>query len=88
MAEAGLSSAPNKPHIGFLLAHYDTAVNLMNDTVNSTTAVTKDEDWLKEMVNHMMADLMKQQEEELQKLAEFEAEEEAKAGESIGMSVS
>ena len=28
-AEAGLLCAPSVPHIGFLLAHHDTAVNLM-----------------------------------------------------------
>jgi hypothetical protein len=29
MYKAGLPSRPSKPHIGFLLKHYDVAVNLM-----------------------------------------------------------
>ena len=33
MYERGLSSAAAKPHIGYLLAHYDVAVNMMHETV-------------------------------------------------------
>lgn len=32
---AGLSTCPDKPHVGFLLAHHYVAVNLMNDSVQS-----------------------------------------------------
>src|SRR5580704_13340604 len=30
MSEAGLSTAPPKPHIGFLLAHHSAAIHLMH----------------------------------------------------------
>ena len=50
-AEAGLESHPAKPHIGFLLAHYDTAVNLMAKKVPEQVAkllaasAKRAEDW-------------------------------------------
>ncbi len=31
----GLSAAPEKPHIGFILAHHDVVMNLMNNSVQS-----------------------------------------------------
>jgi hypothetical protein len=34
-AHAGLLSAPTAPHIGFLLAHHDVAVDLMNSEAES-----------------------------------------------------
>src|ERR1017187_5594491 len=34
-ASAGLSSAPENPHVGFLLAHYAVAVNMMHEAVPS-----------------------------------------------------
>jgi hypothetical protein len=38
-SNAGLPCAPPNPHIGFLLAHYDVAVNLMYDIAKSTDTV-------------------------------------------------
>jgi hypothetical protein len=57
----------------------------MQATVNSTTAISKEEGWLKEVVNQMMADLMRQQGEELRKFVELEAEEETKAAQNSAM---
>lgn len=36
---AGLPCAPANPHIGFLLAHYDVAINLMYKIAKSTNTV-------------------------------------------------
>jgi hypothetical protein len=35
-ASAGLLSSPNKPHIGFLLTHYDVAVNLLRSLAKNS----------------------------------------------------
>lgn len=71
--EAGVESAPPKPHIGFLLAHYDTAVNLMHTVAKTKVAVTPEDISFKHSVDHMMCDLLKKQAEYLKMLEEMGA---------------
>lgn len=75
--EAGLSSAPSKPHIGFLLSHHHRAVNLMYEAAKSKPSVTPEDISFKHTVEHMMCDLLKKQEEYLKMLAQTEALEPA-----------
>ena len=56
-----LTSAPPEPHIGFLLTHYDTAVNLMDSVSKTKIAVTPQDISFKNAVEHMMSDLLKKQ---------------------------
>ena len=66
----GLDSVPPKPHIGFLLAHGDTAVNLMSSIAKTMKPVSEWEIWFKEKVHDMVKDLLQKQKEALQKWEE------------------
>jgi hypothetical protein len=65
--EAGLSSAPPKPHIGFLLAHYHTATNLMHAVATTKPSVTPEDISFKHTADQMMCDFIKKQEEYFKK---------------------
>ena len=56
--------------------------------LNNATAVTEQDVWFKDMVNHVMGDLMKQQKEELQMWAEIEPEGAVKREKVVGTPVS
>jgi hypothetical protein len=65
---AGLDSAPLKPHIGFLLCHYNIAVGLM---ISAAKAKTEDA-YFNANVLEMDEELRKRHEEQLQAWAEAE----------------
>jgi hypothetical protein len=56
----GTDSAPTTPHIGFLLAHVDTALNLMCSIAQSLKPITIEEECFKKRVLQM-SDFFKQQ---------------------------
>jgi hypothetical protein len=52
--DAGTESAPPTPHIGFLLAHPATAVNLMQSTAQTLNAISVKEKYFKRQVQNMV----------------------------------
>jgi hypothetical protein len=57
----GLPCVPATPHIGFLLAHYDTAVNLMHDIAKNNEPKAPGDLYFIELID----DLIAQQKKEL-----------------------
>jgi hypothetical protein len=70
--EDGLPSAPLKPHIGFLIAHWVMAVDQMHTVAQNTKAVTDAESRFVQKMHQMMDELMKKQQEESQMWEEME----------------
>jgi hypothetical protein len=64
MWKAGLSSRSPTPHIGFLLKHYDVAVNLMYSIAKGTTAKSAADIAFISRVDEMMAEQENQWQEE------------------------
>jgi hypothetical protein len=77
-AEDGLSSAPARPHVGFLLAHYRSALRLITEVAENTHAYNKKDEWFKHWVSQMTDERTKKFAEEVSMGAEIEAEEQKK----------